>query len=379
MAMFFSSLYIHIPFCLKKCNYCSFYSINWNQGIEGLYLKSILKEIELTKEFSHLLETLYIGGGTPSCLSIESLEKLFVSLRENFKTKNDVEFSIEINPATVDKEKLNLMRSYGINRLSIGVQSLNDRELSFLGRIHSSDDALKTVDLAVNEGFDNISIDLIYGIPGQILKSWKTTLNKLVTRDIQHISCYELSIDRHTKIAKELDSGNFSLPPEEETVAMYEFATEFLESRGFKKYEISNFAQPGFQCRHNINYWSAVPYLGIGPSAHSFIDRKRFHNPSNLFSYAEHLIDGKPAWTNDYTVDKTEELKERVFLGLRMKDGVILTNPCIIEMLGSPEYKNLISISGNRVRLTDKGMILSNEIFARVLLHIENCPACKQE
>ncbi len=378
MAMFFSSLYIHIPFCLKKCNYCSFYSINWNQGIEGLYLKSILKEIELTKEFSHLLETLYIGGGTPSCLSIESLEKLFVSLRENFKTKNDIEFSIEINPATVDKEKLNLMRSYGINRLSIGVQSLNDRELSFLGRIHSSDDALKTVDLAVNEGFDNISIDLIYGIPGQILKSWKTTLNKLVTRDIQHISCYELSIDRHTKIAKELDSGNFSLPPEEETVAMYEFATEFLESRGFKKYEISNFAQPGFQCRHNINYWSAVPYLGIGPSAHSFIDRKRFHNPSNLFSYAEHLIDGKPAWINDYTVDKTEELKERVFLGLRMKDGVILTNPCIIEMLGSPEYKKLISISGNRVRLTDKGMILSNEIFAQVLLHIENCPACKQ-
>jgi len=334
--------------------------------------------MELTKEFSHLLETLYIGGGTPSCLSIESLEKLFVSLRENFKTKNDIEFSIEINPATVDKEKLNLMRSYGINRLSIGVQSLNDRELSFLGRIHSSDDALKTVDLAVNEGFDNISIDLIYGIPGQILKSWKTTLNKLVTRDIQHISCYELSIDRHTKIAKELDSGNFSLPPEEETVAMYEFATEFLESRGFKKYEISNFAQPGFQCRHNINYWSAVPYLGIGPSAHSFIDRKRFHNPSNLFSYAEHLIDGKPAWINDYTVDKTEELKERVFLGLRMKDGVILTNPCIIEMLGSPEYKKLISISGNRVRLTDKGMILSNEIFAQVLLHIENCPACKQ-
>lgn len=378
MAMFFSSLYIHIPFCLKKCNYCSFYSINWNQGIESLYLKLILKEMELTKEFSHLLETLYIGGGTPSCLSIESLEKLFVSLRENFKTKNDIEFSIEINPATVDKEKLNLMRSYGINRLSIGVQSLNDRELSFLGRIHSSDDALKTVDLAVNEGFDNISIDLIYGIPGQILKSWKTTLNKLVTRDIQHISCYELSIDRHTKIAKELDSGNFFLPPEDETVAMYEFATEFLESRGFKKYEISNFAQPGFQCRHNINYWSAVPYLGIGPSAHSFIDRKRFHNPSNLFSYAEHLINGKLAWINDYTVDKTEELKERVFLGLRMKDGVILTNPCIIEMLGSPEYKKLISISGNRVRLTDKGMILSNEIFAQVLLHIENCPACKQ-
>ena len=347
--------------------------------MESLYLKAILKEIELTKEFPHMLETVYIGGGTPSCLSIECLEKLFISLRDNFNAGDEIEFSIEVNPATVDKEKLNLMRNYGINRLSVGIQSLNDRELSFLGRIHISDDAIKTVDLAVNACFDNISIDLIYGIPGQTLKSWKTTLNKVVNKDIKHISCYELSIDRHTKLAKELDSCNFSLLPEEETVSMYEFVTEFLESRGFKKYEISNFAQPGFQCRHNINYWTAVPYLGLGPSAHSFIDRKRFHNPSNLFSYAEYLLDGNPAWINDYEVSKSEELKEKVFLGLRMKDGIILKNPCIIEMLGSPEYKNLISISGNRIRLTDKGMILSNEIFARVLLHIENCPVCKQE
>lgn len=378
MTMFFSSLYVHVPFCIRKCKYCSFYSLPYDKNLEKLYIKAILKEMEIMRDIPHLLKTIYIGGGTPSCLDIHNLEKLLVNLRKNFKTTHQIEFSIEINPKTVDMQKIDLMRDLGINRLSIGVQSFNDKELFFLGRIHNAEDAIKTVKLSLNKGFRNISIDLIYGIPSQTLKSWEETLNKAVNMDIRHISLYELSIEHNTQLAKELNSKKFSLLSEDEVANMYEFATDFLKDKGFKKYEISNFAKKGFQCRHNISYWIRKPYLGIGPSAHSFIDNKRFHNPPDLFSYARTLLNGKGAWIDDYSVDKVEGLKEKIFLGLRMKDGIVLKKTCLLNFFKDFEKEKLLIISGNRVRLTDKGMILSNEIFARVLSHIENCPVCKQ-
>lgn len=379
MAMFFSYLYVHVPFCIRKCKYCSFYSLPYNRDLEKLYIKAILKEIEIMREIPHLLKTIYIGGGTPSCLDIHNLEKLLLNLRKNFKTTHNIEFSIEINPKTVDMQKLDLMRDFGINRLSIGVQSFNDKELLFLGRIHNSEDAINTVKLSLNKGFRNISIDLIYGIPCQTLRSWEETLNKAVNMDIRHISLYELSIEHNTQLAKEFNYKKFSLLSEDDVTCMYEFANDFLKDKGFKKYEISNFAQKGFQCIHNISYWLRKPYLGIGPSSHSFIDNKRFHNPSDLFSYVENLLNGNFAWIYDYSVDKVEGLKEKIFLGLRMKEGIILKKTCLLNFLKNFEKEKLLTLSGNKVRLTDKGMILSNEIFARVLLHIENCPVCKQE
>lgn len=379
MAMFFSSLYVHVPFCIRKCKYCSFYSLPYDEDLEKLYITAILKEIELTKEIPHFVKTIYIGGGTPSCLSIKNLEKLLLNLRKNFKIAQHIEFSIEINPKTLDMQKLDLMRDFGVNRLSIGVQSFNNRELSFLGRIHNSEEAIKTIKIALDRGFRNISIDLIYGIPYQSLRSWQKTLNKAVDMDIVHISLYELSVEHNTQFAKELSSKKFSLPYEEKIVRMYEFASDFLKEKGFRKYEISNFAKKGFQCRHNISYWLRKPYLGIGPSAHSFINNKRFHNPSSLFSYAQSLKNGNFAWIYDYSIDRIEKLKEKIFLGLRMKRGIILKKSCLIDFFNIFEKEKLLTISGNRVKLTDKGMILSNEIFARVLLHIENCPVCKQE
>ncbi|MEN2995227.1 MAG: radical SAM family heme chaperone HemW [Thermodesulfovibrio sp.] len=379
MGMFFSSLYVHVPLCIKKCKYCSFYSLPYNEDIERLYIKALLKEIEIVKEIPHIVETIYIGGGTPSCLSIQGLERILSSLRKNFKTAYDLEFSIEINPKTINMQKLCLMRDFGVNRLSIGVQSFNDKELLFLGRIHNSKDAVKTVELALNQGFRNISIDLIYGIPFQTLKSWYETLNKAVNINVVHISLYELSVEHNTQLENELKSKRFSLPSEDEVIAMYYFATEFLESMEFNKYEISNFAKDGFQCRHNIFYWVRMPYLGLGPSAHSFIDNKRFHNPSDLISYAKSLLNGKSGWIYDYSVDNIEKLKEKIFLGLRMKDGIILEKKCLIDFLKIFEQEQLIILSGNKVRLTDKGMTVSNEIFVQVLLHIENCPVCKQE
>lgn len=377
MDKFFSSLYVHVPFCIKKCKYCSFYSLPYDEDLEKLYMKAILKEIEIAKELPHFLETIYIGGGTPSCLSLNSLKRLLTSLRKNFKIISNLEFSIEINPKTVDTEKLYLMKDFEVNRLSIGVQSFNDEELLFLGRIHNAEDAIKTVEVAMKKGFKNISIDLIYGLPGQTLKSWQETLNKAASMSINHISLYELSVEENTPLGKELHRGKLSLPPQDNVVLMYEFATDFLKERGFKKYEISNFAKRGFECRHNISYWLRMPYLGLGPSAHSFIDKKRFHNPSDLFSYTETLLKGKFAWIDDYFVDRVEELKEKIFLGLRMTEGIILKEQCLLEFLKDFEIEKLLTLSGNRVKLTDKGMIVSNEIFARVLLHIENCPVCK--
>ncbi len=379
MAAFFSSLYVHVPFCIKKCKYCSFYSLRHNEDLEKLYIKAILKEMEITKDFPHFLKTIYIGGGTPSCLSIDSLNSLLSDLTKNFKTARDVEFSVEINPKTIDKEKIGLMKACGVNRLSIGVQSFNDKELLFLGRIHNSDEAARTVEVVYKEGFENISIDLIYGIPGQTLKSWQETLKQAVSLPVKHVSVYELSLEENTLLGKELNAGKISLPLQDDVAFMYEFASDFLKENGFKKYEISNFARRGFECKHNISYWLRKPYLGLGPSAHSFFDKKRFHNPPDLFIYASFFIDGKAGWVFDYSVDKVEELKEKIFLGLRMTKGITIKKKCLLEFLKDFEKEKLLTISGNRVKLTLKGMLLSNEIFAQVLLHIENCPVCKQE
>lgn len=379
MTAFFSSLYVHVPFCVKKCKYCSFYSLPYDEDLEKLYIKALLKEIEIAKQLPHLLKTIYIGGGTPSCLSIHGLKKLLSSLRESFKIASELEFSIEINPKTVSGEKLDLLKDYGINRLSIGVQSFNDKELLFLGRIHNAQDAVRTVEIALEKGFENISIDLIYGIPGQTLKGWEESLHIAVNMHIRHISLYELSIEKNTPIREEILKGKFLLPSEDDITGMYEFATDFLREKGFIKYEISNFAKRGFECKHNITYWLRMPYLGLGPSAHSFIDRKRFHNPSDLFAYSESLQSGELAWIEDYRVDELEELREKIFLGLRMTEGITITQKCLLEFMKNFEREKLLTFSENRVKLTERGMLVSNEIFALVLSHIDSCPVCKQE
>ena len=379
MDLFFSSLYIHVPFCVKKCKYCNFYSMPIEPELEKLYIQSLFKEMELTKGIPHLLKTIYIGGGTPSSLTIEALHSIFQKLRNTFNAEKDIEFSVEVNPATVHEEKLKIFREYGVNRLSIGVQSFNDRELLLLGRIHNSEEAIKTVNLIYNSGFNNISIDLIYGIPEQTVDSWYKSLKTAAMLEIKHISIYELTLEKETTLAREINSGRIYLPLENELILMYEKATEFLHSKGFIKYEISNFAKEGFECKHNIVYWRREPYLGLGPSAHSFIGKKRFHNPSNILLYSKSLSENKLSFIDDGEINCLEDLKEYIFLGLRMKEGILVDSPCLIEVFKRFEEQNLVKVSDNRITLTDKGMLVSNEIFAEVLLHIDNCPVCKQE
>lgn len=364
---------------MKKCRYCSFYSVKWSEEAEQVFIKSILREMELCSELPHLFETIYVGGGTPSSMSPKTLERLLNSLLTNFRFARELEFSIEINPATVDLEKINIMRDFGINRISIGVQSFNDEELRFLGRLHSSKSAIDTIELVMRSGFENISIDLMYAIPFQTVESWMNSLRMATSLKISHVSIYELTLEENTLLFKDIYSGKVSLPHEKDIVQMYLSGTEFLQSKELIKYEISNFAKKGFECRHNNNYWQRKPYLGIGPSAHSFNGKERFHNPSDLLKYSAILKYNSLPHILDYRVDEKESLKERLFLGLRTKDGVVLDSECLLNLFRAFEEENLLKIVGKRVFLTDKGMIISNELFAEALLHIENCPVCRQE
>jgi oxygen-independent coproporphyrinogen-3 oxidase len=220
---------------------------------------------------------------------------------------------------------------------------------------------------------------LIYGIPEQTVDSWYKSLKTAAMLEIKHISIYELTLEKETTLAREINSGRIYLSLENELILMYEKATEFLHSKGFIKYEISNFAKEGFECKHNIVYWRREPYLGLGPSAHSFIGKKRFHNPSNILLYSKSLSENKLSFIDDGEINCLEDLKEYIFLGLRMKEGILVDSPCLIEVFKRFEEQNLVKVSDNRITLTDKGMLVSNEIFAEVLLHIDNCPVCKQE
>lgn len=375
----FSSLYVHIPFCIRKCSYCGFYSLPYNDKIADLFLSAILKEIKLTKDLPNLVKTIYIGGGTPSCLPASHLEKIFETIRKNYKIIEDFEFTVEVNPGTITKETINLLKSFGVNRISIGVQSFLDAELSFLGRIHDVKDAIDTVNMVLNFGIENVSIDLIFGIPGQTLDSFKFSLNLASSLDVKHISIYELTIEEDTFLEKEFNKGKIKLLNEKIVEQMYIMASELLEQKGLYKYEISNFARKNFECLHNINYWLRKPYLGLGPAAHSYLNRKRFHNPLDIFSYCQCLKKNQLSWINYYELDEIEELKEKIILGLRMKKGILINNSCLIKFFKDLEIFGFTHVDYNRVSLTNKGMLLSNEIFVRVLSHIESCPACRQE
>lgn len=377
MDNYFSSLYIHVPFCVKKCNYCGFYSITYNENAVESYLSALLNEMELTSQIHHKIETIYIGGGTPSCLNVREMEKIFEFLIKKYSISDNIEFTVEVNPGTIDREKVSLFKSFGVNRISIGVQSFIDSELIFLGRIHTCDEAKKTIDLVLNSGIDNVSIDLIYGIPGQGVDNLLYSLDIASRLDIKHISIYELSIEKNTYFEKELNQKSLSLLDDELIITMYLEATEFLEKRDFLKYEISNFAKRYYECRHNINYWFKKPYLGLGPSASSYLNGKRFHNPFDISEYAEHLKIKKLPWIIDCELNTLEDFVESIILGLRMKEGLSVKNPCMIEFFRELEKLDLAKVCESRVSLTDKGMLLSNEIFVKVILHIENCSFCK--
>ena len=322
-------IYIHIPFCLQKCNYCNFYSEIGPREKYTNYLEALKIEINKyqTDEFwaNAVFNTIYLGGGTPSILSIQQIEKLLSGLNNGFHFVDSPEITLEVNPETVDYEKLIHLKEAGINRLNIGIQSFHEAELKLLNRIHSAQQGLKIIKDAQKAGFENLGIDLIFGIPGQTLKMWQTNLKHAISLEIQHLSTYGLTYEPGTPLSRLAEEGKIALCPETLERDMYWETIDYLSAAGFEHYEISNFARPGFRSQHNQIYWRDEPYLGLGASAHSFQPSQRWWNVNSLAIYQKKLLQGEPPVQSRETLTEEQQILEFIMLGLRRKEGIDLS------------------------------------------------------
>jgi oxygen-independent coproporphyrinogen-3 oxidase len=379
-------LYIHIPFCIKKCIYCDFYSIPLKSQIVGDYIKALCREIGLRKDVVGDLTAIYIGGGTPTILSEKEIAGLLKSMRDNYIIDPDAEITIEANPRTISEDKARKLLDLGINRMSIGIQSLIDKELITLGRSHNAEDAIKAVKDVRSAGFKNISIDLIYGIPlpkFQIsnfkfqIQNWEYSLQKALELSLEHISTYELTPEKDTPLYEDIKSGRLAMPEEGVISEMYYKGIDMLKEHGYIHYEISNLSKLGYECRHNLNYWNRGEYLGIGAGAHSFFGGKRTGNAKDISHYIESINNNKMPVADEHYITNDEALKEFIFLGMRKTDGVdmkLLPDKKRVLMKKAVEelsYHGLVEVKGNYLRLTRKGLILSNEVIVQVLLSLE--------
>jgi oxygen-independent coproporphyrinogen-3 oxidase len=364
------ALYVHVPFCVKKCLYCDFNSYA-DISLESQYIDAMVKEIGTIKEKS--LKTIFIGGGTPTILSYKNLETLLEALEE-FKAQ---EFSIESNPGTIDKEKLDLLRTHGVNRLSIGLQAWQNSLLKTLGRIHTLDDFLKSYNAARDAGFENINIDLMFDIPGQTTEDWKETIDNVAALKPEHISCYSLIVEEGTPFHSMWEKGMLVLPDEDEDRQMYCYAVEKLKSYGYKQYEISNFSKPGFECRHNIVYWKDREYAGVGAGAHGYVDGFRYSNLRGVGEYIKGIRSGS-AIEEKAPVTINDSMEEFMFLGLRMIEGISKEdfkkrfNTPFEEVYGMQLKKftslKLLYDDGEMVKLTPRGIDISNQVFEEFML-----------
>jgi oxygen-independent coproporphyrinogen-3 oxidase len=319
-----AGLYIHIPFCLSKCGYCSFYSIKAINVIPA-FLSALKQEMELYDNLFPPFDTIYIGGGTPSLLTTNQLAEIFIAINKFYKIESPTEITIEVNPGDVSADYFQSLRSLGINRLNIGIQSFNDNLLKFLSRRHSAKDAVATIDDARRAGFVNIGIDLIYGVYHQDIKLWKKTLQNVLTFAPEHISCYQLSLEDKTPLYKKYSTEGIKLPKEEQQVNFFLVTSEELEKAGYIHYEVSNFARKeNLKSKHNIKYWQHVPYLGLGPAAHSFLNNKRWWNKPSVKNYLREIDQGKMPLENTEELSIEQLQLEALFLSLRTKAGVDL-------------------------------------------------------
>lgn len=319
-----AGLYIHFPFCLSKCGYCSFYSISSIHLIPE-FVKTVSREMAFYENSFQSFDTIYIGGGTPSLLSIQQIDDILKSANDIFDIDRQTEITMEVNPGDVSFEYFQQLRKRGINRLNIGIQSFNDSLLKFLGRRHSAEESIAAVEGARQAGFDNIGIDLIYGVYGQDMTTWRKTLNKALSFFPEHLSCYQLSLDGKTPLHKQYRKESLQLPAENEALDFFITTSKTLTDAGYIHYEVSNFARTdSLKSRHNMKYWRHAPYLGLGPAAHSFLDSMRWWNKADIKAYLNAVGEGKKP------VDKSESLSmeqlalESLFLSMRTKDGIHL-------------------------------------------------------
>jgi len=315
-------LYIHIPFCRSKCPYCSFFSVT-SLAEKSNFFNALFREMDMYRDAFNRFDTIYIGGGTPSVLTVQEVEELLTRARRCFTMGEDAEITMEVNPGDIDLNYLKALSLMGINRLNIGIQSLDEDILRFLGRRHSVAQGISAIEAARKAGFRNIGIDLVYAIPGQDMKSWMNTVDKVKSFDVEHLSCYQLSIDSGTDLKNRQVAGEFDMPGEDMQVEFFLNTSLTLESVGYIHYEVSNFAKGmTLASRHNQKYWDQTPFLGLGPAAHSFRENRRWWNHSSIERYTQDIKDGKPPVDLSEMLSPEQLCLEAMFLGLRTKKGI---------------------------------------------------------
>ena len=374
-----AGVYLHIPFCKSRCSYCDFATeVFRDAGVVERYVDALCREIRssLARAAENAgprldvnIDTIYFGGGTPSLLEPAQLEKVLDSVISVFSVAKDAEITMEMNPATVTHEKLAAYRRLGVNRASFGVQTFNDRDLKLLARGHDANDARNTFEMLRNAGFDNISFDLIAGLPEQTIDEWSRNLDEAIAMRPEHLSLYLLEIHEGTPLAEQVRSGRRTPIDDQVAAEMYEMMIDRLADAGYEQYEISNFARPGYHSRHNTKYWLLEPVHGFGVSAHSFDGRERYANDRDTANYVKLIESSRSAEVNRESVDLASDA---AFLGLRLNSGIDITD---FEKQHSRPFletrelieKGLLEMSDGRLRLTRKGMLFSNEVFAEFL------------
>ena len=370
-------LYIHIPFCKKKCRYCDFPSYDHIEYVIPSYIHALQKEIKLiVLEYPNIkLKSIFIGGGTPTYMDSRYIKEIMETVGTYFTIEKDAEISIEGNPGTFDFKKLVDYRKAGINRLSMGLQAWQNDLLKKLGRIHTQEEFLKSFEAVKDVGFLNINIDLMFGLPNQSLEDWKETLDKVTALKPNHLSCYSLIVEKGTPFYKMQNQGNLFLDEDLER-QMYYYTKNYLKSKGYHHYEISNFSKPGFECKHNLIYWEMAPYIGVGAAAHSFTKNFRYANTQSVFKYIELLeknilpIIDKNKETQEYFMQEFMFLGMRKIKGVSQKKFYNLFGKSIHEVYGDVlknlEDKQLIMI-GENISLTAKGLDFANYVFRSFL------------
>ena len=368
-------IYIHIPFCKKKCKYCDFISFSCYAEKENEYVDSLLKEIENYESIEKEVSTIYIGGGTPSIIDSKNIIKILEKIRLKFNVKSDAEITIEINPGTITKEKLEDYKSAGINRLSIGLQSTNNDILNLIGRIHTYEEFEKNYNLAKEVGFTNINVDLMLALPNQSMDILMDSLLKVINLNPNHISLYSLILEEGTELEKMIESGEYKLCDEDLERKMYHKTKSILEKNGYVHYEISNFAKKGYESKHNLSCWNQEEYIGFGLAAHSYYNKKRFSNIESIEEYISNINKGE--YDKNIVVhesqDKPSEMREFMMIGLRKIDGVKISdferkfriNPLFYFRFEISKLtdEDLIEVDLDFIKLTKKGLDLANLVF----------------
>ena len=369
-------LYVHIPFCQKKCAYCDFFSVT-DLSLIPAWLNALEKEAGIYQDSFGLFDTIYLGGGTPSLLEAPQIIALIEGLRRHFAFAPDTEVTLEANPDDVTLEKLRMYQDLGVNRLSLGVQSFQDQELELLGRRHDAAQSLQALEAARAGGFANLSLDLIYGLPGQSLEDWRRTLEQALSFLPEHLSCYQLTYEPETPMGRKKALGEVTPATEEEERDLFLFTSRFLAEHGYLHYEISNFARQGEEgrephySRHNRKYWRHVPYLGLGPGAHSFHNGVRWWNTRSVKQYCQELAQGRAPVADREVLSEEQIRLEALYLGLRTKEGVSLElirrPPGWEKILQELQNAGLVEVEQDRVIPTLKGFLLADNLALRFM------------